>query len=162
MTNLTVEIQEAIRKSLPEQTAHELKSYLSKAEKDAMKVVELELKVNLLEEEIKRKNSFLIKADNIENREINVKLKEEEIYTRTVQIKHTEDILKLRQEHATDIKLTAIDMMKIVFKSQPTGYAFSVSKTESGNEPQTGNNYGATVCTNRTSNESTIKREITD
>jgi fructose-specific component phosphotransferase system IIB-like protein len=161
MTTLTQDIQDAIRKSLPEQTAAELKDFIQKAQQDAAELVKckekLELSITMQADQVR----MIAKAGNLETRENLVKGKEVELLARETTIKHQEEILKIATANAHARYNDALSMMQIVFKSQPTGYAFSRQVNESGSQPQHGE-YGGTTSVSKTSNEYTTKREITE
>lgn len=163
MSTLNTEIQEAIRKSLPEQTANELKQYLATAESNAKKVVQLEERVLSLMKYNSTKTDQLIKAGDLEAREQGISCKEKEIMERLAKISHQEEIIKLKLDHAVDIKCTALEMVRTVFKSQPVGYAFSTSRIENANEAIPNNSgYHNMANTSRSSTENVTKREITE
>lgn len=158
MTQLSQDMQEAIRKSLPEQTAHELKEYLNNAENNAFELQKIRLKFSQLEEENNRLTQHILKAGEIGNRESLVISREKEIEHRLIKISHTEEILKLNQEHAVDIRHTALDMMRTVFKSQPLGHAF----TKNTSEYVPGNQHNGYAAYTKANTETTTSKEITE
>lgn len=160
--SLSNDIQDAIRKALPEQTAAELKDFIEKAQRDKSELAQCKASLELSLKVQQDQTAVIAKAGNLETRENMVKGKEAELIARETQIKHQEEILKIATSNAHSRYNDAMAMMQIVFKSQPIGYAFSRQINENGNEPSRNENYGSTVSTNKTHNEYTTKREITE
>ncbi len=158
---LSNDIQEAIRKSLPEQTASELKKYLEQAEADKKTIMVLQKKNEDTENRLKEANDERHKLLGYRNKESNLEQREFEVSKREVELIHSQELNKIQALCEREKTIMALDVVRTVFKSQPVGYAFRKEVSESAQEPQ-GGNYGGTTCTSKNSTETVSQREITE
>lgn len=98
--NTELEIQEIIKKNLPQQVGEVLKLRLEQAEKDAKKVIELENKISQLEKTVNEKQSELSSYKLLDER--NSKLNEREELLNKKQHDLDLDILQHKLESEKD------------------------------------------------------------
>lgn len=98
--NTELEIQEIIKKNLPQQVGDVLKIRLEQAEKDAKKVLELESKVFQLEKTLNEKQSELSAYKLLDER--NSKLDERESFLDKIQHDLDLEILQQKYENEKD------------------------------------------------------------
>lgn len=160
---LSNDIQDAIRKSLPEQTAAELKSYLEEAAINKGLLEKIGKDNEFLSRQLAYKKQECAALDSYRHKGKALEEKEIALQKLELDLKQNSQINDIRREVAAEKVQHMFEVMKIVFKSQPTGYAFSRQVTENGTEPcQTTASYAQTVSVNKTRNEYVTEKEITE
>ncbi len=158
---LSNDIQDAIRKSLPEQTAAELKEYIEEAQRHRHLLDQtLEDKIRLTRAlEVKSKECATL--DSYRNKEGELSAKEKDLEKLKSDLNHQANINDIRRDVAAEKVQHMFEVMKLVFKSQPVGYAFATNRNESVQVPDPHNTYSTKTMQN-SSNEYVTKKEITE
>ena len=159
MSNLTAEIQEAIRKSLPSQTAAELKEYLDNAANTEVKLKDTLSCLTQANETILKHEAELKDLRALKDREAALIAKERILQQGLSDLDHRVMMNDLRNECERRMTQFATDTLKIVFKSQPVGYAFERVSNRSSQSPDTKMGYG-TLETRVNDFEKTTQKEL--
>lgn len=158
---LSNDIQDAIRKSLPEQTAAELKKYLEDAEMNKNIIKSQSQSIDTLSRQKQELELQLHGLRHLDGMKDAINADYKKIEMDKIEFRH--------QKEMNDIKIQAelgkthhmMETMKIVFKSQPVGYAFATTKNESVQVPDPSNTYNSKTLNNNSS-EYVTKKEITE
>lgn len=162
MSQLTQDLQDAIQKSLPQQVAGELSTFIAKANSDATLLKVVQDKNIALEQLVKNHADIINDLRKWEKLDAFLMEKEEALNAREIAINHKEELNKLTVQCAQNKEQNMMDVLRVVFKSQPVGFAFNRQVSEHAQEPQVSGNYGGTVPTNKNTTEMITHREITE
>lgn len=162
MNELNNEILEAIKKNLPQTTAGELKKFIEQADIDKITLHDLKNHVEVANKKISdlvADNNFL---SSYRLRLAEIERTEKEQSLERISQAHARELLGLITIHEREKTQNMMDVVKIVFKSQPVGYAFTRNVYENGQEASGSGQYGSTVPTNKNITENVTRKEVTE
>lgn len=137
MTNLSDKLLQIIQEGLPAATAGELKKYIEQAQKNE---TELNNAVKLIGDQ----NEELKVLRPLRDREHNVAAREVVANVRDVELRIKEEILKVKETHATERVSEIRNLTNTVFQSNRLGYNLNLNSTHY-DPAGPSNNYNSTT-----------------
>lgn len=162
MSEVGEAILAAIKKSLPEATAGELKKFIEEANTTTKLLASAQARNLALEEQVRTATATISELATWRQRAITLDTEERHLASEKLKLHQQQEILYIRNECEAAKTQNMFEVLRTVFKAQPVGYAFTRSVHENGQDAAPGGQYGCTVPTNKNTNESITKKEITE